>query len=193
MTYLNELEQALVDLPEAEQESIVEYYRSYFADGRLSDEEARKQLGQPSELAKKLKKDLENDDVMFNKNIAIEPDKGKNKAKKQLFIWLLILTSPAWLSVLIVTFLLIVLLPLLSWLLALLLIVLSAFSGIAGVVVLPQEFWGGLFYIGAAVALLGLSIMFAPCATWLVMKATDWGKAILVWVRQLLKRVQEHE
>lgn len=188
MTYLNELEQALVGLPKNEQENIIEYYRNYLADGGLSDEEARVKLGEPAALAEKLKADFDQED---GDEVTTRAKQTQPLTRGQFI--LVILTSPIWLLVTLISFLGIASLPLLAWGIALSLIIVSAFSGIAGAVVLTQNFWGGLFYIGMAVISIGLSIMFSPCATWLVMKATDWTKALLLKIQHTARRVMNHE
>ncbi|MFC4760300.1 DUF1700 domain-containing protein [Fructobacillus durionis] len=187
MTYLQELEQALTDLPQSEQENIIDYYRNYFADGKLSDTAAREKLGEPAALAKKLRVEFVPDE---------EQDNSATGKTASLFrrdgwlFWLMVLISaPIWFPLLITAYVLIIILPFMAWVVAIAFILASAFVVIAGAVVCPQNLWAGLFYIGIGLALLGVPIIASSYASWLSLKASDWAKSLTHTLYRLIRKV----
>lgn len=187
MTYIKELEQALKDLPISERENIMNSYRNYFTDGKLSDEAAREKLGEPSALAKKLRTEF---------NLNEEHTESDDEKKQSLFrrdgwlFWLMVLISaPVWFPLLITAYVLILILPFMAWVIAIAFILASAFVVIAGAVVCPQNIWAGLFYIGIGLALLGVPIIASSYASWLSLKASDWTKALTHTLYRLIRKV----
>ncbi|MBS9336232.1 HAAS domain-containing protein [Fructobacillus papyrifericola] len=180
MTYLNELEQALKDLPKNEQAKWLDHYANYMKKHHLDDWSAQMTLGEPRDLAEKVRKQAGLESAA-DQRVPSEPS-PKEKSKGAVF-----LKAPlAFLMALVV--LVILWLPtLISWLIMVAFIFVAAFVGIAGAVVIPQSLFGGSFYIGLALLFLGLVLVWSPMATLLSMKSADWSRQLFQTVLRIVR------
>ncbi|CAK8054227.1 DUF1700 domain-containing protein [Eupransor demetentiae] len=196
MTYLDELSHHLGDLAASDRQDILDYYQNYFADGHLTDEQARQKLGSPQQLAEKLKADLTGKDSSqgHQKSGKTKREKVPHSLSEQIVFWtLLVLLSPIWLPILMTVAILLLVLPFTFA------CIIFAFvlTGILMVVCLPfiifQSFWGSLYCLGIAFMMFGLVILIWPSVRRLGVMTWNWLR--LGWQRilDLMKREVNHE
>ncbi|MBS9337631.1 HAAS domain-containing protein [Fructobacillus parabroussonetiae] len=188
MTYIEELEQALGRLKTGEREQFVQHYADYLNNHQLDDWAARKTLGTPAELAEKIQVRLANQEIADQ-----DSNRTTNQGHAGHFAWLMWLTAPLYLGLFVVLFFLVWLPSLLIWSLMVAFILAAAFVGVAGVVVVAQSLWGGAFYIGLALLMLGIMFLLSPLATFFSMKSADWTRFAGSRVMQRLKKGLNHE
>ncbi|MBS9334480.1 DUF1700 domain-containing protein [Fructobacillus sp. M1-13] len=201
MTYLEKLEQALSGLSKQERQEKIDECRHYIETHQLDDAAAFQLLGTPTELAEKMRADVANkkelseddDEKKWLDPTAQKKTKTSKSWHDTLPFWLLVLGVPIWMPLLLALFLLLWIFSIVAWLMMFAFTLASAFVGIAGVVVLPQAFWGGLFYIGSAVSAIGLTVIFTPLAVFLSVKATDWTKRVGLSLLTAVRKVVLHE
>ncbi|MCO0832237.1 hypothetical protein NFX39_03925 [Fructobacillus sp. W13] len=89
---------------------------------------------------------------------------------------LIFVTAVVWLPVVFVLYCVMFGLSALCWVIELSFIFCATFAGIAGFAVMAQAFWGGLFYIGAALISVGLAVLFLPVIVFSTTKAVEGCK-----------------
>ena len=105
--FLNELEQLLCDISKTEREEALQYYREYFEDANMPEEEVIKQLGSASSVANSIREELADKEVVpytpkdngENRNSGTEYQKAQDsdwkmqeeKTKDDKDTWLVIL------------------------------------------------------------------------------------------------------
>lgn len=77
--FLNELEQLLGDISKTEREEALQYYREYFEDANISDEEVIEQLGSASMVANSIREELADKEVTAQQSETKEQWSGFEK------------------------------------------------------------------------------------------------------------------
>lgn len=154
--FLMELRKKLKRLPKDEIENVMTYYKEYFEDCDKTDEEAVKELGSPSAISSQILANYAFDDKKESSGIGY----------KILLIVLAIFAAPVALPLAIagVAVLFAIALSIGAVLLALIITVIAFFAAgigacIAGAAVIFQGPATSMFYIGAGLIILGISII----------------------------------
>ncbi|CAH1851797.1 DUF1700 domain-containing protein [Convivina intestini] len=158
MKYLEDLKQHLKELPQSEQDNIINYYQEYIEDAGFNEDELVTKLGNPKNLAQKLKFDYFMDNDLHDDQ---QSEPVKHKDVRVLWIVILgILSLPISIPILITLFFvpLIILVTLIFTVIvvSISLIFASLVTIVSGLAVISQSLWDGLFYVGIGLAIGGL-------------------------------------
>ena len=80
--FLSELEQLLSDISKTEREEALQYYREYFEDANISDEEVIEQLGSASMVANSIREELADKEVTAQQSATKEQWSGFEKSEE---------------------------------------------------------------------------------------------------------------
>ncbi|CAH1851775.1 DUF1700 domain-containing protein [Convivina praedatoris] len=158
MKYLEELKRHLRELPQSEQNNIINYYQEYIEDAGFNENELVTKLGSPKSLAQKLKFDYFMDNDPHDDR---QSEPVKHKDVRVLWIVILgILSLPISIPILItlvfVPLIILVTLIFTVIVVSISLIFASLVTIVSGLAIINQSLWGGLFYVGIGLAIGGL-------------------------------------
>ncbi|MDF7637918.1 DUF1700 domain-containing protein [Lactobacillus sp. ESL0791] len=169
--YILELEQNLSVLPENDRQDVVEFYREFLLDGNFHERQAIEQeLGSPQQLAHKIIADYSVSDDGSKSPQQPQKDSSKHLLKTIWYTLLGICAAPVGIPIII---------AILAIIIAVLAVCLGIFIGfialIAGLIgggifalvtsirFIPTTDWAvGLFYTGAALAIIGFALLLIP-------------------------------
>lgn len=184
--YIKELERLIGQLTTAEQQDVVEYYREYLMDAGLETyQQAVDELGTPRSLARKILADYSIRVSEQNNQESQQASRSTVQATKSNVrtVWLIVLallSTPVTIPILIVVAaLLFAMVAVLGSLVVaafavfLSVIAIGVAGCVAGLFVIWQTPWTGLFYLGMGLFALGASLI-----AWLILK---WIGSKVVW------------
>lgn len=174
-SYIDEFKIYLHQLSETEQQDVIEFYREYIIDAKLSTSDAIiNELGTPKNLARKVLADYS---IKMSEQNYQNIDNGhisnNDRFKKNLtmigLVLLALMASPIALPIAFVVILMLALvigLAILFVLIFLFMVAVSVVSGIGaifiGLSVIFQSFPTAIFYIGGGLAVLGIDFFLIP-------------------------------
>lgn len=183
--YLAELEQLLHQLRPSDKDEAMDFYREYLMDADLTTyQQCIDELGTPKQLSRKILADysIKADETSTNYS-----DNKNSRSNIRLIWWiaLALLASPLALPV----FIALVTSAAVAFALVVTLFVVIATFGItslvlviAGIGILLQSIWTGLYYIGGGLLILGIMLVVIPVTMsllkWLIAKIAQLSKAL---------------
>lgn len=183
--YLAELEQLLHQLCPSDKDEAMDFYREYLMDADLTTyQQCIDELGTPKQLSRKILADysIKADETSTNYS-----DNKNSRSNIRLIWWiaLALLASPLALPV----FIALVTGAAVAFALVVTLFVVIATFGItslvlviAGIGILLQSIWTGLYYIGGGLLILGIMLVVIPVTMsllkWLIAKIAQLSKAL---------------
>lgn len=186
MKYLEDLKRHLKEIPQSEQDNIINYYQEYIEDAGFSEDELVTKLGNPKNLAQKLKFDYFMDNDLHDDR---QSESVKHKDVRILWIVILgILSLP--ISLPLVCMILMAILSLLIFVTLVFLAMLFAgvITLVSGFGIISQSLWGGLFYIGVGLALSGLVAIIIVCIPKVIKLISSLSLKIAKYLRTEFKK-----
>lgn len=183
--YLAELEQLLYQLRPSDKDEAMDFYREYLMDADLTTyQQCIDELGVPKQLSRKILADYS---IKADETSTNYLDNKNSRSNIRLIWWiaLALLASPLALPV----FIALVTGAAVAFALVVTLFVVIATFGItslvlviAGIGILLQSIWTGLYYIGGGLLILGIMLVVIPVTMsllkWLIAKIAQLSKAL---------------
>lgn len=186
--FLSELKKKLKKLPKDELDNILLYYRDYFEDSEKSEEEVIKELGSPSSISSQILADYAFDNTKHN----------QGKGGKIILIILAILAAPIGFPLAIATVVLLfaIIMVIVALLISFGAIVFAFFAAgisvcIGGAAVIFKGPATAIFYIGAGLIIVGVSILFAYGITKLLPKIYSYVQNLTAYLLAKFNRVNK--